>query len=42
MLRPPHTLVNCLFGAVNITYKYIKRNKEDVSTYDYVYQAKNY
>ena len=24
------------------TYKYIKRNKENVSIYDYVYQAKNY
>ena len=24
------------------TYKYISRNKENVSIYDYVYQAKNY
>ena len=24
------------------TYKYIKRNKENVSIYDYVYHAKNY
>ena len=24
------------------TYRYINRNKENVSTYDYVYQAKNY
>ena len=24
------------------TYKYIKRNKENVSIYDYVYQGKNY
>ena len=24
------------------TYKYIKRNEENVSIYDYVYQAKNY
>ena len=24
------------------TYKYINRNKENVSIYDYVYQAKNY
>ena len=24
------------------TYKHIKRNKENVSIYDYVYQAKNY
>ena len=25
-----------------ILYEYIKRNKENVSIYDYVYQAKNY
>ena len=24
------------------TYKYIKRNKDNVSIYDYVYQATNY
>ena len=28
--------------AAYFTYKYIKRNKENVSIYDYVYQAKNY
>ena len=25
-----------------VYYKYINRNKENVSKYDYVYQAKNY
>ena len=25
-----------------ILYEYIKRNEENVSIYDYVYQAKNY
>ena len=31
------------FGVgVYFTYKYISRNKENVSIYDYVYQAKNY
>ena len=28
--------------GVYFTYKYISRNKENVSIYDYVYQAKNY
>ena len=29
-------------GIADFTYKYIKRNKENVSIYDYVYQGKNY
>ena len=29
-------------GAYFVYYKYMKRNKENVSIYDYVYQAKNY
>ena len=29
-------------GAYFIYYKYMNRNKENVSMYDYVYQAKNY
>ena len=32
----------CIGIGAYFTYKYIKRNKEDVSIYDYVYQAKNY
>ena len=28
--------------SASFTYKYISRNKENVSIYDYVYQAKNY
>ena len=28
--------------GVYFTYRYISRNKENVSIYDYVYQAKNY
>ena len=29
-------------SAYFVYYKYMKRNKENVSIYDYVYQAKNY
>ena len=28
--------------TIVFTYKYINRNKENVSRYDYTYQAKNY
>ena len=34
--------VNIGIGAYLIYYKYMNRNKENVSKYDYVYQAKNY
>ena len=29
-------------GAYFVYYKYMNRNKENVSAYDYVYHAKNY
>ena len=35
-------LTICIGIGAYFTYKYIKRNKEDVSIYDYVYHAKNY
>ena len=35
-------LTICIKIGAYFTYKYIKRNKENVSIYDYVYQAKNY
>ena len=35
-------LTICIGFGAYFTYKYIKRNKENVSIYDYVYQAKNY
>ena len=34
--------VNIGIGACFVYYKYMNRNKENVSKYDYVYQAKNY
>ena len=33
--------VNIGIGAYFVYYKYMNRNKENVSKYDYVYQAKN-
>ena len=35
-------LTICIGIGAYFTYKYIKHNKENVSIYDYVYQAKNY
>ena len=35
-------LTICIGIGANFSYKYISRNKENVSMYDYVYQAKNY
>ena len=35
-------LTICIGISAYFTYKYISRNKEHVSIYDYVYQAKNY
>ena len=35
-------LTICFGIDAYFTYKYMKRNKENVSIYDYVYQAKNY
>ena len=35
-------LTICIKIGAYFTNKYIKRNKENVSIYDYVYQAKNY
>ena len=32
----------CIEISAYYTYKYISRNKEDFSVYDYVYHAKNY
>ena len=32
----------CIGIGTYFTYKYIKRNEENISLYDYVYQAKNY
>ena len=32
----------CIGISAYFTYKYTNRNKENVSKYDYVYQAKNY
>ena len=32
----------CIGIDAYFTYKYINRNKENVSKYDYTYQAKNY
>ena len=34
--------INVGIGAYFVYYKYMNRNKENVSKYDYVYQAKNY
>ena len=34
---------NCIgIGTYFVYYKYMKRNKENVSVYNYVYQTKNY
>ena len=35
-------LTICLGIGAYLTYKYISRNKENVSIYDHVYQAKSY
>ena len=35
-------LTICIGISAYFTYKYTNRNKENVSKYDYVYQAKNY
>ena len=35
-------LTICLGIGAYFTYKYISRNKENVSIYDHVYRAKNY
>ena len=35
-------LTFCIGIGTYYTYKYIIRNKENVSVYDYTYQAKNY
>ena len=35
-------LTICIGISAYFTYKYINRNKENVTKYDYVYQAKNY
>ena len=35
-------LTICIGIGVYFTYKYINRKKENVSKYDYIYQAKNY
>ena len=36
-------LIICIgIGAYFVCYKYMNRNKENVSKYDYVYQAANY
>ena len=35
-------LTICIGIRAYFTYKYIKRNKENVSMYHYIYQAKNY
>ena len=34
--------INVGIGACFVYYKYMNCNKENVSKYDYVYQAKNY
>ena len=34
--------INVGIGAYFVYYKYMNRNKENVSAYDYVYHAKNY
>ena len=34
--------INIGIGAYFVYYKYMNRNKENVSVYDYVYQAKSY
>ena len=34
--------INIGIGAYFVYYKYMNRNKENVSAYDYVYHAKNY
>ena len=36
------TTINVGIGTYFIYYKYMNRNKEPVSKYDYVYYAKNY
>ena len=33
---------SCGIGAYFVYYKYMNRNKKNVSVYDYVYHAKNY
>ena len=35
-------LTICIGIAAYFIYKYISRNKENVATYNFVYQAKNY
>ena len=35
-------LTICIEIGAYYAYKYMNRNKEDISTYDYVYHAKNY
>ena len=34
--------INIGIGAYFVYYKYMNRNKENVSAYDYVYHAKSY
>ena len=34
--------INVGIGAYFVYYKYVNRNKENVSKYDYVYQTENY
>ena len=35
-------IINIAIGAYFAYYKYVNRNKENVSRYDYFYQAENY
>ena len=35
-------IINVGIGAYFVYYKYMNRNKENVSVYGYVYQRKNY
>ena len=35
-------IINVGIGAYFVYYKYMNRNKENASVYDYVYHAKNY
>ena len=35
-------IINVGIGSYFVYYKYMNRNKENVSVYDYVYQAKSY
>ena len=35
-------IINVGIGAYFVDYKYMNRNKQDLSVYHYVYQAKNH